>query len=216
MARSNMYALLVMAVACLMPCVLEAVEPFEDDAIYHEYPDIVEYLNGLSSKNPSVAFIKTLPPKTVGGGNGIPQDIYALKISSNVQPSDDPSKPDVLILAGLHAREWLAVEAARMTAKYLVWSYTSCGGPPEERAPDCEQVRFLLDHTEVWIVPVGNPDGNIWSHSDQEIAERRMWRKNRWKDTVGTVYGVDINRNFDEPNWGGTGNAEGWGRWGRN
>ena len=203
---SRQGAMPLVLASCLFAGYVFAAGDWQKDDVYHDNTGINDYLElDLGPNNPTL--VRTIPllPKTVEG-----RQIRAVKISANVQETDDPTKPDILILAGLHAREWLAVEAARMTAKYLVESYK------DDTKPDHDYVKYLLDHTEVWIVPVGNPDGNIWSHSDQEIAERRMWRKNRWKDTVGTVYGVDINRNFDEPNWGGTGNAEGWGRWGRN
>jgi len=163
----------------------------EQDNVYHGLDQIQSFLTSVANSNSGFVRADFLPTDTAS----YHKDIFFLKLSTGVKSSDDPLKPDVLILAGLHAREWLAVEAARMTAKYLVWSYTSCGGPPEEMAPDCEQVRYLLDHAEVWIVPVGNPDGNIYSHLHPDNKDYRFWRKNR-REVEGEVRGVDINRNF--------------------
>ena len=57
-------------------------------------------------------------------------------------------------------------------------------------------IRDFVDHTELWLVPVANPDGyqHAWS-SD------RYWRKNRRGG-----HGVDLNRNFDLA-WGGAGSS---------
>jgi hypothetical protein len=62
------------------------------------------------------------------------------------------------------------------------------------------QVTHLLDTTEVWVVPVANPDGYQYTFTTE-----RLWRKNlRDNNGDGQIQigdGVDLNRNFDS-HWG--------------
>jgi hypothetical protein len=98
-------------------------------------------------------------------------------------------KPQVLFLATHHAREWVATEMAMRLIKYLTSNFGSNG-----------RVTDLLNTNEVWIVPVGNPDGYQYTFTNE-----RLWRKNlRDNDGDGEITiadGVDPNRNFDS-HWG--------------
>jgi murein tripeptide amidase MpaA len=58
-----------------------------------------------------------------------------------------------------------------------------------------DRIRSLLDRSEVWIVPIVNPDGLEYS-----IYVYRYWRKNRRMNADGS-YGVDLNRNYSYQ-WG--------------
>jgi hypothetical protein len=62
------------------------------------------------------------------------------------------------------------------------------------------RVTDLLNTVEVWIVPVGNPDGYQYTFTTE-----RLWRKNlRDNNGDGQIAvgdGVDINRNFPS-HWG--------------
>jgi len=103
--------------------------------------------------------------------------IWALKISDNA--SMDEGEPAVLFLGCHHAREWISVEVPLLFGKYLLENYSLSQG-----------VRDLVDSSEIWIVPIVNPDGLEYS-----IHVYRYWRKNRRANADGT-YGVDINRNY--------------------
>jgi hypothetical protein len=98
-------------------------------------------------------------------------------------------KPQVLFVATHHAREWVATEMAMRLIKYLTANYGSDA-----------RVTELLDNVEVWIMPVGNPDGYQYTFTNE-----RLWRKNlRDNDGDGQITGndgVDINRNF-AAHWG--------------
>ncbi len=108
--------------------------------------------------------------------------IYALKISDNA--ASDEHEPAVLFAGCHHAREWISVEVPFLFGKYLLENY--------DRKQD---VRDLVDASEIWIVPIANPDGLEYS-----IHVYRYWRKNRRANADGT-YGVDINRNYGTA-WG--------------
>ncbi|NTV80784.1 MAG: zinc carboxypeptidase [Candidatus Aminicenantes bacterium] len=103
--------------------------------------------------------------------------IWALKISDNA--SMDEGEPAAIFLGCHHAREWISVEVPFLFGKYLLENYSLS-----------QDVRDLVDGSEIWTVPIVNPDGLEYS-----IHVYRYWRKNRRANADGT-YGVDINRNY--------------------
>jgi hypothetical protein len=58
----------------------------------------------------------------------------------------------------------------------------------------------LVNQSEIWIVPMVNPDGHQYS-----VTSQRLWRKNRRNNGDGT-FGVDLNRNYSYQ-WGGPGSS---------
>ncbi len=108
--------------------------------------------------------------------------IYAVKISRNAS-RHDPVKPDILVTGGVHACEWIGIEATMYFAKHLL----------EDYATD-DYIRYIVDNAEIWIVPVVNPDGFVYSQKKAD-REYRLWRKNR-RPLPGGQVGVDLNRNY--------------------
>ncbi len=88
-----------------------------------------------------------------------------------------------------HAREWLAGE---VNIRLLRWYIAGWDANDPE-------IRELLRKTELWFIPVANPDGYQYTF---ESPETRLWRKNlRDNNDNGTIEvgdGVDPNRNFPE------------------
>jgi carboxypeptidase T len=138
---------------------------------YHSYKELETDLQALERFYPELARIFII------GTTLENRKIYALKISANV--SQDENEPEVLFLGCHHAREWISVEIPFLLAKYLLESY----------AVNAE-VKRMVNQSEVWIVPMVNPDGLEYS-----IHYYRYWRKNRRLNADGS-YGVDINRNY--------------------
>ncbi len=138
---------------------------------YHSYKELETDLKALQANYPQLARVHIIG-KSVEGRN-----IYALKVSDNV--SQDEEEADTLFLGCHHAREWISVEVPYLLGKHLVENY----------ATDTE-VRRLVNQSEVWIIPLVNPDGLEYS-----IYYYRYWRKNRRLNADGS-YGVDLNRNY--------------------
>ena len=113
---------------------------------------------------------------TPGGPDGYDINVLRLTNSNVTGP-----KPKLLILGGLHAREYVNAETATRFAEYMLSNY---GVDPD--------VTWLLDYHEIHLVLQSNPDG-------RKIAEGgQLWRKNtNNSDGCTTSYGVDLNRNFD-------------------
>ena len=98
----------------------------------------------------------------------------------------------MLIISGLHAREYAPPELAMRFAETLVDGYNV----------DAD-ITWLLQHTEIHLIIYVNPDGRYVAENDREL----FWRKSlnptqgggcSWNNT-----GVDLNRNYDFA-WGDT------------
>jgi len=139
---------------------------------FHSYVELEQDLFALQDSYPQIASLSIIGQSLEG------RNIYALKISDNVH--FDESEPEVIFIGCHHAREWIAVEIPYLLAQYLVENYSTDA-----------QVRDLVDESEIWIVPLLNPDGLQYS-----IHFYRYWRKNR-RDNGNGTYGVDLNRNYD-------------------
>ena len=160
---------------------------------YHSYSEIEAGLRSLESSG--IAKVSSI------GVTGEGRDIWAVKISDN--PSiDDQNEPDILFTGVHHAREWISGEVAYYLAVNLVNQYQSSS-----------DIKTLVDNSEIWIVPIVNPDGFEYSQAgvwDSTIADppkqtlgnwSRFWRKNR-RDNGDNTIGVDLNRNYAHSEWG--------------
>jgi len=138
---------------------------------YHSYLELEQDLFLLESSFPELAKVETI------GTSHEQRRLYALKISDHVHQEENEAK--VILLGCHHAREWISVEVPYLVGKHLLENYAS----------DSE-IRSLVNQSEVWIIPLVNPDGLVYS-----IYYYRYWRKNRRNNGDGT-YGVDPNRNY--------------------
>ena len=122
---------------------------------------------------------------TPGGEPGY--DLHALVLTNQSVPGP---KPDFVLMAAIHAREYATAELAARFAEHLVEQY---GVNPD--------VTWLLDHFKVHILPQANPDG-------RKIAETGdLWRKNTNPQGCKLLpgsWGTDLNRNSSFK-WGGVG-----------
>jgi murein tripeptide amidase MpaA len=140
---------------------------------FHSYREVEAEVFALEQAYPNLVQVQII-------GNSLEmRNIYALKISDNVQ-SDEGGEAEILITGCYHAREWISVEVPLSVATHLVENY----------ATDSD-IRDLVDRSQVWIVPLLNPDGLEYT-----IHFYRYWRKNM-RDNENGSYGVDPNRNYD-------------------
>lgn len=130
------------------------------------------------------------------GGNGIKW----VRISDNADTEE--AEPQILYTAIHHAREPQSLSQLIFYMWYLLENYES---DPE--------VQAIVDNSELYFVPVVNPDGYLYN----ELTDPNgggFWRKNR-KENGGNLFGVDNNRNYeyfidgDSSNgmWGGEGSS---------
>ena len=158
-------------------------EPYE---VYHSFDEpingIKDQLHNIAATYPHIAQLKTI-------GHSIQKRPMLVMRLTNEKVGKKEGKPQVLFVGTHHAREWVATEMSMRLIKYLTANYGSDA-----------RVTELLDNVEVWIMPVGNPDGYQYTFTNE-----RLWRKNlRDNDGDGQITladGVDLNRNF-AAHWG--------------
>ncbi|MFC4165559.1 M14 family zinc carboxypeptidase [Epilithonimonas zeae] len=115
------------------------------------------------------------------------RDIFLVKLSNN---QINTPKKKLLFTALHHAREAGSMQQLIYFMWYLLENYAS---DPE--------IKTILDKTELYIVPIVNPDGFFYNWNTNPNGGG-MWRKNRRNN--GGSFGVDNNRNYDA-RWGTTG-----------
>lgn len=127
-------------------------------------------------------------------------DIWALKVSSNVNLDED--KPAIFYMGAHHAREPLSTEVTMYILNHILQQY---GTDPD--------ITNSVNTKEIWFVPIVNPDGHKIVLDQIDLT----WRKNiRDNDNNGQITlspnfnnypdGVDPNRNYGWQ-WGGEGSS---------
>ena len=133
----------------------------------------------LAAENPRITKLVTIG-KTHQG-----QDIVALKVTRRAAQLRDGRRPAVLYVGAQHAREWITPEMVRRLAHHVIDGYGT------DRA-----LTELVDSTELWFVPVANPDGYDHSFTPGNRKWRKNLRDNNRDGRVNVGDGVDLNRNF--------------------
>ncbi|GGJ74531.1 peptidase M14 [Pilimelia anulata] len=144
-------------------------------AVASAHPELVKkYVIGQSWK------------KSAGKGG---HDIEALCItkigSGDCELTNTNKKPKFTLMSQMHSRELASGELSYMFIDQLVNNY----------GKDSE-VTALLDSTEVWVIPIANPDGVdiVSSNSSKPVMQRKNAHEN---GCSGTGLGTDLNRNSD-------------------
>jgi hypothetical protein len=172
---------------------------------YFTYQEVLDQLDLMSLLYPGIITEK----ENIGDflTNGLPDDSTTPPIGGNgikwIKISDNPSnssegEPQILYTAIHHAREPNSLSQLIFYMWYLLENYDS---DPE--------VQNIINNTELYFVPVINPDGYLYNEKTDPDGGG-FWRKNRYNG-----YGVDNNRNYDfyingDPSngvWGGEGTS---------
>ncbi|MCP3944856.1 MAG: zinc carboxypeptidase [Desulfobacteraceae bacterium] len=156
------------------------------ESVYHSFDEptlgIKDQLYKIAETYPDITDLEVIGYSTKD------RPMIAMHITNEASPFFKKKK-EVLFLATHHAREWMATQMAMRLINHLTQSYGID-----------TRITTLLDTTNIWIVPVANPDGYEYTFTDE-----RLWRKNLSdNDGDGEITladGVDLNRNF-ETHWG--------------
>lgn len=147
---------------------------------YYKYQEFLDELDAMRTAYPTLITVKA-PIDTYSTVNGNP--IYWVRISDNADT--DETEEEVLYSALHHAREPASLS---QTIYYMWYMLENYGTNPE--------VTFLVDNTEMYFVPMLNPDG----YRHNELTDPNgggMHRKNRnLVSGGGSNAGVDLNRNY--------------------
>ena len=148
---------------------------------YDEPGGYRDQMHALARKYPQVTKLVRIGTTLKG------REILALKVTQGARDKPDGSRPAVLFSATQHAREWIATEIDRRLMYHYIDGWVN----------NNTQIKDLLKGTELWFVPVMNPDGYQYTFDVE-----RLWRKNlRDNDGDGQTTindGVDPNRNYPE------------------
>src|SRR6478609_6345000 len=132
---------------------------------YSEPGGILDEYRATAKGNPGLVKAVVIG-KSVQG-----KDIIALKVTKNASRLRDGKRPAVLYSSAQHAREWITPEMNRRLLHYYLDNYRSN-----------RDIRKINDNTELWFVPVANPDGYDFTFTEGN----RLWRKTL-RDTTATA-----------------------------
>jgi hypothetical protein len=151
-------ALVIVAVLATVKSPASATPTLKSPYTYHvtgystgDYSGLVTDMQTLNTTYPHICEIFTAQdafglPDVVAGS-----ERYKILIMRITNESTGFDKPEVLFIGGHHGDEKASIEAAYYTAEWLLTNYDADAW-----------IRYLVDHREVYIMPVVNPYG--WVH----------------------------------------------------
>lgn len=194
----------------VIPVLVTAQSPLSER--YHTYEEISDQLAQWNDEFGSNADPSNLYPgsgiiyhlQEIGQSteDGLP--FWAVRLSYSADTRED--EPRVLFLGQCHAEEIYGVEITMELIDMFLH--------PDDNLSHLQNMRAILESSEVWIVPTHNPEGLTVVHGyteGEEWLQDVTYRKNK-RDTdqdglfdflegVGNDSdGVDLNRNYDF-NW---------------
>ncbi|MFI8461430.1 M14 family metallopeptidase [Kitasatospora sp. NPDC085464] len=156
---------------------------------YLNITEVESAVTSLATAYPGLAELITLPEPSFEG-----RTAHALRIGA---PAPIPKKC-VMLIGGVHAREWGSCEVLVHFAADLLEAYRNGTGLGYGGSVfTADQVQHLLRRLDLVVYPLVNPDGRLYSQT-----VKSMWRKNRNPANAGgspkpACIGVDLNRNYD-------------------
>lgn len=156
---------------------------------YYTYSEYLTELDEMYAAYPNLITQKMGVPATPVDTTLEGRPLYYVKISDN--PTTDEAEPEVLYTSIHHARE----PGSLIQNIYFMWYILENYGTDPE-------ITFLVDNTELYFIPMINPDGYVYNETTNPNGGG-MHRKNR-RNVGFTNKGVDLNRNYSYQ-WGTTG-----------
>ncbi|MDQ1256426.1 MAG: hypothetical protein QG656_1022, partial [Candidatus Hydrogenedentes bacterium] len=126
--------------------------------VYHNYTSLTSALSEYAAAYPNIVRLYSLGQSVQG------RELWAMLITDN--PDAEEDEPEFKYVSTIHGDEPVGTELCLYLINYLLVKY----------ATDT-RISNLVDSTEIWIVPLMNPDGR-----------EKVWRYN--------ANSIDLNRNF--------------------
>lgn len=149
------------------------------DPCYSTYGEVMDEMRFISLTYPNITRIYT-----IGYTTGFQLPILAMKISDNPQIRED--EPSILFNGIHHPAEVIGPEICLYLISDLVTKYGTDSF-----------ITSAINSSQIWIVPMVNPDGNYIVHAGFDT----MWRKNCRDNNQNGIWdyndGVNLNRNYD-------------------
>jgi len=145
---------------------------------YARMPEIDAWYDSMAAQYSNLASLTSIGSSYEG------RDMRVMKISSG------SGRPAIFLDSGIHAREWITIPTMNWITNQLLTQYGRDA-----------TVTSLVDRFDWYILPVANPDGYEYTHTND-----RLWRKTRAPNRGWPCAGADPNRNF-ATNFGGEGTS---------
>ena len=184
---------------------IENLTASKDIVGYHTYDEALAYLQQIANDYPEICTLTDIADSHgkeyfnsgVIGYEDYQHDIWLLKISDNVNDNED--EPGVYLMGAHHSREPISTEVVLGIIEHLTSNYGND-----------DAITAMVDNSEIYIVPMVNPDGH-------EVVLNQLntwWRKSvadnnndgQFSYTSDGPDGVDPNRNYGW-NWSGDGSS---------
>ncbi|GAA1814806.1 M14 family metallopeptidase [Agromyces neolithicus] len=158
------------------------------DGVYRQYyPEggLLDEIMSQAAAHAGIAEFRVIGQTTDGN------DIGAVRVTGDIaKQKKDGKRPTTVYMGAQHAREWITPEMIRRLLDLYLTSYGT-----DERITD------IIDSTELWFVPVANPDGYDFTFEPGQRLWRKNLRDNNGDGVITNADGVDLNRNF-ATRWG--------------
>ncbi|GHF35566.1 M14 family zinc carboxypeptidase [Streptomyces morookaense] len=172
------------------------------DGGYHTVDAHYAHLDQVAAAHPDMATVVTYGQswlKQAGAGG---HDLKAICIT-RIKPGDcqlnpNAAKPRFFLMSQIHARE--------ITTGEMSWRWIDTLTNDYGKDPD---ITRLMDSTEMWVVPIANPDGVdiVAQGGDNPVLQRKNADNANGVSCGWTGQtGVDLNRNAGT-HWGGLGTS---------
>ncbi|MGA3013748.1 MAG: M14 family zinc carboxypeptidase [Bacteroidales bacterium] len=139
---------------------------------YPTYPQYVSYMQQFAANNPAICRLDTLGYTTDG------RLLLAVKLSDSVNVSR--GKPEFLYTSTMHGDETVGYILMLHLIDSLISGYGSV-----------QRITNLLDNYQIYINPLANPDGTYAGGNNTVYGATRY-----------NANGVDLNRNYPDPEAG--------------
>lgn len=160
------------------------VKPGNQFGGFYTYAEVLQELDDMATQYPNLITVRADLKDPANVDRLKTQEgryIQWVKISDNA--NTDESESQILYTAIHHAREPASLQQLIFYMWYLLENYNTNA-----------QVKSIVDNTELYFIPVVNPDGYIYNETTDPQGGG-MWRKNRKNNGDGS-FGVDLNRNY--------------------
>ena len=164
---------------------------------YRNYQTMLDELMVLQAMYPNLVRVESIGESwgSVYAAQNIPaylafdHQIWAVKLSNNVEQIED--EPAFYFVGEHHAREPISLETVMGILVHLLEGY---GIDPE--------ITDIVNTSEIWFVPLLNPDGHKLVINESNV----WWRKNIFDNNANSIIetdqwgygadGADLNRNY--------------------
>jgi len=188
--KSVMKILIILPLLIVILNVQSQVNPCFDHSKQYPVPEGFQYgsMGGFYTFDEAMAELDTmidLYPEIISakvqiGTSYEGRPIYSVKISDNPAITED--EPQAMYTSIHHSQEPMSLQQLIYYMYYLLENY---GSDPE--------VTYLVNETELYFIPVVNPDGYVYNEQENPDGGG-LHRKNR--HTTMFSDGVDLNRNY--------------------